>query len=113
MLVAAMLTLTLLAALLVVLHFQARATDTTEQLLSDRIEALLPQTQCGRCTFAGCKPYARAIARGEAGINQCPPGGERTVHALARLLGRPAHPVGVEFGVVRTVPVVEIGRAHV
>lgn len=106
MLSAALLTLTLLAALLVVLHFQARATDRTEQLLSDRIEALLPQTQCGRCTFEGCKPYARAIARGAAGINQCPPGGERTVHELARLLGRPVQPVGVEFGVVRTAPVV-------
>jgi electron transport complex protein RnfB len=106
MLSAALITLTLLAALLVVLHFQARATDGTEQLLSDRIEALLPQTQCGRCTFTGCKPYARAIARGEAGINQCPPGGERTVHDLARLLGRRAQPVGAEFGVVRTVPVV-------
>jgi electron transport complex protein RnfB len=106
MLVAALMTLTLLGALLVVLHFQARATDATEQLLSERIEALLPQTQCGRCTYEGCEPYARAIARGEAGINQCPPGGEPTVHALARLLGRPAQPVGAEFGIVRATPVV-------
>lgn len=106
MLVAALITLTLLAALLVVLHFQARATDATEQRLAERIEALLPQTQCGRCTFEGCKPYARAIVRGEAGINQCPPGGEPTVHALARLLGRRAQPVGTQFGIVRTEPVV-------
>jgi len=106
MLAAALLTLALLATLLAVLHFQAHATDTTEQRLAERIEALLPQTQCGRCTFEGCKPYARAIARGEAGINQCPPGGESTVHALARLLGRPAEPVGAEFGSVPTVRVV-------
>ena len=106
MLAAALFTLALLATLLVVLYFQARAPDTTEQRLAERIEALLPQTQCGRCTFAGCKPYARAIARGEAGINQCPPGGEPTVHMLARLLGRPAQPVGAEFGSVPQVPVV-------
>jgi electron transport complex protein RnfB len=105
-LAATLITLTLLAALLSVLYFQARATDDTQQRLSERIEALLPQTQCGRCTYQGCKPYAQAIARDEADINQCPPGGERTVHALATLLGRTARPVGAEFGVVRTVPVV-------
>jgi electron transport complex protein RnfB len=68
--------------------------------LVDRIDALLPQTQCGRCTFTGCRPYAQAIARGEAGINQCPPGGERTATALAKLMGVPPRPVGKEFGVV-------------
>jgi len=65
--------------------------------LAARIEALLPQTQCTQCGYAGCKPYAEAIARGEAGIDQCPPGGEAGVQALAELLGRrpgavdPAH----------------------
>jgi RnfABCDGE-type electron transport complex B subunit len=52
------------------------------------IEALLPQTQCTRCGYEGCRPYSEAIARGEAGINQCPPGGARTIEALAALLGR-------------------------
>ncbi len=51
----------------------------------DNIDALLPQTQCGQCGHAGCRPYAEAIAQGEA-INHCPPGGEDTIHALARLL---------------------------
>jgi Na+-translocating ferredoxin:NAD+ oxidoreductase subunit B len=112
MLSAALITLALLAALLLVLHFQARASDAAEPRVAERIEALLPQTQCGRCTFTGCKPYAQAIARGEAGINQCPPGGAATVHALARLLGRPAQPVGAEFGSVPTAPVVAwIGEA--
>jgi len=106
MLAAVLITSTFLATLLVVLHFQTRATGATAQRLSERIDALLPQTQCGRCTFQGCKPYAQAIASGAAGINQCPPGGEHTVLALARLLGRPAQPVGAEFGVVRAVPVV-------
>ncbi|MBL1433601.1 MAG: electron transport complex subunit RsxB [Gammaproteobacteria bacterium] len=55
--------------------------------LVEQIDALLPQTQCGQCTFPGCKPYATAIAAGEADINQCPPGGEATIQALADLLG--------------------------
>ena len=106
MLAAALITLPLLLTLLVVLHFQTRAVEPGTDRLSERIEALLPQTQCGRCTYSGCKPYAQAIARGEAGINQCPPGGEHTVHALASLLGRTAQPVGAQFGVVRAMPVV-------
>ena len=55
-----------------------------------RIDALLPQTQCGQCQYAGCRPYAAAIAAGEADINRCPPGGETTLRALAALLDRPA-----------------------
>lgn len=52
----------------------------------DQINAILPQTQCGQCGYPGCKPYAEAIANGDA-INKCPPGGEAGVHALADLLG--------------------------
>jgi electron transport complex protein RnfB len=55
--------------------------------LADEIEQLLPQTQCGQCGFAGCRPYAEAIAAGEADINLCPPGGEAVIKALADLLG--------------------------
>ena len=54
--------------------------------LVDKVDSLLPQTQCGQCTFPGCRPYAEAIAKGEAPINQCPPGGETTMLALADLL---------------------------
>lgn len=53
----------------------------------DKIDALLPQTQCGQCSYPGCRPYAEAIANGEANINQCPPGGEVTMLALSDLLG--------------------------
>jgi Na+-translocating ferredoxin:NAD+ oxidoreductase subunit B len=53
----------------------------------DKIEALLPQTQCGQCSHPGCRPYAQAIANGED-INKCPPGGQATIEALADLLGR-------------------------
>jgi len=55
---------------------------------ADDIDALLPQTQCTRCGYNGCKPYADAIAGGAAEINQCPPGGSATIVALATLLHR-------------------------
>lgn len=55
--------------------------------LVDKIDAVLPQTQCGQCGFPGCKPYATAIAAGEADINLCPPGGEEGVKKLSELLG--------------------------
>ena len=64
----------------------------------ERIDALLPQTQCGQCTYPGCRPYAEAIAAGEADINQCPPGGEVTIQALADLLGRDPKPLNPEHG---------------
>lgn len=67
--------------------------------LVQKIDAILPQTQCGQCTYAGCRPYAEAIANGEADINQCPPGGESTIIALADLLGRDAKPLNPEHGV--------------
>lgn len=52
----------------------------------DQINSILPQTQCGQCGYPGCKPYATAIASGEAPINQCPPGGEEGIKKLAALL---------------------------
>ena len=58
--------------------------------LAGRIDALLPQTQCARCGYAGCQPYAEAIAANAVDINRCPPGGDATIVALARLLGREA-----------------------
>ncbi len=63
------------------------------------IEALLPQTQCTRCGYPGCRPYALAIASGEAPINQCPPGGSATIEALAELLGREYLPLNPANGV--------------
>ncbi|MGH8629579.1 MAG: RnfABCDGE type electron transport complex subunit B, partial [Burkholderiales bacterium] len=56
--------------------------------LTDRIDALLPQTQCSRCGYPTCREYAQAIAQGAADINQCPPGGEAGVRKLATLLHR-------------------------
>jgi len=56
--------------------------------IADRIDALLPQTQCTRCGYSACRPYAEAMAAGDAAINQCPPGGAALIEALARLLDR-------------------------
>jgi electron transport complex protein RnfB len=58
--------------------------------LTERLDRLLPQTQCGQCGYAGCRPYAEAMARGEADVDRCPPGGDAGAHALARVLGVPA-----------------------
>lgn len=66
--------------------------------LASRIDALLPQTQCTRCGFDGCRPYANAIASGEADIDQCPPGGDAGVAKLARLMARAAKPLSPAFG---------------
>ena len=66
--------------------------------LADAIDALLPQTQCTRCGYAGCAPYATAIAAGEADIDRCPPGGDATIAALARLLHRDPLPLNPQCG---------------
>lgn len=96
-LVAALLAVTMGAALG---WAATRIHDRTDSLVA-RIDALLPQTQCGQCLFPGCKPYAAAIARGEADIDRCPPGGETTVRALAQLLDREPRPVDPAYGSTR------------
>jgi electron transport complex protein RnfB len=67
-------------------------------ILIDQINAILPQTQCGQCSYKGCKPYAEAIASGQADINQCPPGGDEGILALANLLGLAPKPLNPAFG---------------
>jgi Na+-translocating ferredoxin:NAD+ oxidoreductase subunit B len=90
----AILTVSSLAALFgLVLGYSAVRFRVEGDPVVDQIDALLPQTQCGQCGFAGCRPYAEAIATGEADINLCPPGGEATVRALADLLGRDPKPL--------------------
>lgn len=63
-----------------------------------RIGAALPQTQCGRCGYPACRPYAEAVARGEAPINRCPPGGAEGVRMLARITGQPVLPLDPACG---------------
>jgi Na+-translocating ferredoxin:NAD+ oxidoreductase subunit B len=64
----------------------------------DQINAILPQTQCGQCGYKGCKPYAEAIALGQADINQCPPGGDEGIIELAKLLDLKIKSLNTEFG---------------
>lgn len=98
----AVIALSILSALFgLVLGFAAIRYRVESDPLVDKIDALLPQTQCGQCTYPGCRPYAEAIANGEADINQCPPGGETTIIALADLLGRDAKPLNPEHGMAK------------
>ncbi len=78
---------------------------------ASRIDALLPQTQCTRCGYPGCLPYAQAIAQGTAGIDQCPPGGQAGVDALAALLGRATQPLNPAFGIEAPPTVAVIDEA--
>ena len=76
------------------------------------IDSLLPQTQCGQCGYAGCMPYAEAIAAGRAEINQCPPGGEEGVRDLSRLLDVPCLSPDPAFGVTKPDALAVIDEAH-
>ena len=78
---------------------------TEVDTLADRIDALLPQTQCRQCGYAGCRPYAEAIAAREVDVNRCPPGGPETLEALSALTGLPAKPIE---GVCKAPAVAEI-----
>jgi len=73
-----------------------------EKMLIEKIDAILPQTQCGQCGFPGCKPYAIAIAEGRADINQCPPGNEKGIQELANLLGVKPKPLNTAHGLPKS-----------
>lgn len=79
--------------------FRRGGADVPAEALAERIDRLLPQTQCTRCGYSGCRPYAEAIARGQADIDQCPPGGAAGVRALAKLLHRAPKPLNPAHGV--------------
>jgi len=97
-LLAALLALVGLAAVFgAVLGFAAVRFKTEGNPIVDQINDLLPQTQCGQCGYPGCRPYAEAIADGEA-INKCPPGGEAGIKALADLLDLEPIPLDEEHG---------------
>lgn len=76
----------------------------------DQLDALLPQTQCGQCSYPGCRPYAEAIAEGGESINKCPPGGEGTIAAIADLLGVEPEPLDAEHGAEKESAMVAVIR---
>lgn len=95
----ALLTLLLACAVAgIALAAPAMRQSGTDPSLVDQIDTLLPQTQCGKCDYIGCRPYAAAVADGRADINQCPPGGEATIRQLAQLLGRRSKPLNPAHG---------------
>ena len=94
------------------LGFAAVRFKTEGNPIADQINDVLPQTQCGQCGYPGCRPYAEAIANGEA-INKCPPGGEAGIQALADLLDVDFIPLDEEHGEVKaTVAVAFIREAE-
>jgi len=95
-------------ALGLVLGRAAKGMRAEPDLIVDRIDRLLPQTQCGQCNFKGCRPYAQAIADGQAEINQCPPGGAAGIRALASLLGRDPLPLNSENGLEKPAAIAVI-----
>jgi len=86
-----------------ILGFAAVKFKVEADPIVDQIDAILPQTQCGQCGHPGCRPYAQAIADGEA-INKCPPGGQSTINNLAKLLDVPAPELDQEHGEESEVP---------
>ena len=85
--------------------------SSVSKTLADQIEDLLPQTQCTKCGYAACRPYADAIAGGTANYNQCPPGGAEGVARLAQLLNKPIIPLNPENGLERPRPVAIIDES--
>jgi len=81
------------------------------KLIAERLDALLPQTQCTKCGYSGCRPYADAMASGVADINQCPPGGDEGVAKLASALGREVKPLNPANGAYRAPQVAVIDEA--
>lgn len=80
--------------ILLFLNQKFKETETNiEEKLAEDINKLLPQTQCGQCSFPGCMPYALAISKNEADINRCPPGGQDTINDLANLLNLEPKPL--------------------
>jgi len=91
--------------------YLGRTSDNSNELV-ERINDCLPQTQCAQCDFPGCRPYAEAIAEGRANFNQCPPGGEKTILALAELLGVEPLALNATHGETKTPQVAIIDESE-
>lgn len=113
----AVLTLTVIALIAGVgLGFAARKLPADRSELVERVNDLLPQTQCAQCGYPGCRPYAAAIVDDNVPINLCPPGGDTTVRKLAELLGKDILPLAAPAagppGVARVDEARCIGCGH-
>jgi len=105
------LTIALIALLAgLALSYAQRSLPSRTTELVDRVNELLPQTQCAQCGYPGCRPYAAAVVDGTAAINLCPPGGQETVQRLAGLLGRDVLPLAQPVALERAVAVIDESR---
>ncbi len=100
--------LALVAGLL--LAWAAARLPASESELVDKVDAVLPQTQCAQCGYPGCRPYARAVVEEGAAINLCPPGGDITVRRLADMLGRDALPLAAPGPAAPQVAIIDEDR---
>jgi electron transport complex protein RnfB len=92
--IAAVLTITVVALIAgLALSLASRLLPADSDDLVEKVNDLLPQTQCAQCGFPGCRPYAQAIVDADTEINLCPPGGQETVERLAKLLGKEILPL--------------------
>jgi electron transport complex protein RnfB len=85
--------------------------ELPDPALVERLDRILPQTQCRQCGFDGCRPYAEAMAAGEADIDRCPPGGDAGARALARCLDVRIRPYDRGRGEHKSPPVALIVEA--
>ena len=99
-----------------VLSYAWRSLPADSDELVEKVNELLPQTQCAQCGYPGCRPYAEAVIAGDAPINLCPPGGDDTIRRLATLLGTEPLPLAEQAALARAVAVIDesicIGCVH-
>jgi electron transport complex protein RnfB len=94
MIAIAVLVLTLLALVFgLLLGYASRRFAVAEDPIVDKIDELLPQSQCGQCGYPGCRPYAEAVGNNGENINRCAPGGEAVMNKIATLLNVDPQPI--------------------
>jgi len=101
---------TLVAVIAALLTFASARLQSGRNDAVERMNDLLPQTQCGQCGFPGCRPYAKAVITGEAEMNRCAPGGEATILAISDMLNRPPLAPDSAFGVEKPKQVAVIAE---
>ena len=110
--IGAIVLVTLLASVTALFRIGLARLRVDAAYLENAINTQLPQTQCGLCGYAGCRPYAQAIATGKADINRCPPGGDAGVEKLAQLLKVNRKPLDMSRGISKAQMIAVINEAH-
>lgn len=92
-----------------ILGYASRRFEVEDDPVVEKLDELLPQSQCGQCGYPGCRPYAEAVAAQSENINRCAPGGEAVMLKIAELLNVDPQPIGDEQAVepVRMLAVID------